>query len=187
MYFHAISSNVKPSIRNISITHLAYITSMYVPVTGVEIIEYIRTHPFKNDVDIQPVNILTLNVPEGYKSFFLNVLRSSVLSSTVKFLRYSLRCTNCYSWGKMWFNLLLPRQNRRHFTEDVFKRRFLNENVRIWIIFHWILFLRVQLTKSTLVQIMAWRLAGDKLIAVRNCFIWSLNFEMWWSVRIIFA
>ena len=30
-------------------------------------------------------------------------------------------------------NTLRPRQNGRHFADDIFKRIFLNENVRIWI------------------------------------------------------
>ena len=45
-------------------------------------------------------------------------------------------------------NTLGPRQNGRHFYDDIFKRIFLNENVRID-------------HKSALVQIMACR-AGDK-------------------------
>ena len=35
-------------------------------------------------------------------------------------------------WIRMWpFNTLRPRQNGRHFPDDIFKRIFLNENVRI--------------------------------------------------------
>ena len=61
------------------------------------------------------------------------------------------------------FNTLRPRQNGRHFPEDIFKPIFLNENV--WIS------LKVSLkfvpkgpinNIPSLVQIMAWRRPGDK-------------------------
>ena len=60
-------------------------------------------------------------------------------------------------------NTLRPRQNGRHFPDDIFKCNFLNENV-------WIL-IKISLNFvpkgpinniSALVQIMAWRRPGDK-------------------------
>ena len=61
------------------------------------------------------------------------------------------------------FNTLRPRQNGRRFTENVFKRMFLNENV--WIS----LKISLQFVSKgpinnipALVQIMAWRRPGDK-------------------------
>ena len=62
-----------------------------------------------------------------------------------------------------YVNTLKPRQNGRHFADDIFKRIFLNEN--IWIP------TKISLkfvTKGSinnipaLVQIMAWRRPGDK-------------------------
>ena len=62
-----------------------------------------------------------------------------------------------------YFNTLRPRQNGRHFPDDIFKRIFLNENV--WIS------LKISLkfvpkgpinNIPALVQIMAWRRPGDK-------------------------
>ena len=55
------------------------------------------------------------------------------------------------------------RQNRRHFADDIFKRIFLNENVRISIQFSW-KFVPKGLVdnKSALFQVMACRLFGDK-------------------------
>ena len=61
------------------------------------------------------------------------------------------------------FNSLRPRQNGRHFPDDIFKCIFLNENV--WI--------RIKISLKfvpkgpinncpSLVQIMAWRWPGDK-------------------------
>ena len=60
-------------------------------------------------------------------------------------------------------NTLRPRQNGRRFADDIFKRIFLNENVRISI--------KISLKFApkgpinnipALVQIMAWRRSGDK-------------------------
>ena len=67
-------------------------------------------------------------------------------------------CTSC-----AYVNTLRPIQNGRHFADDVFKYIFLNENV-------WIL-IKISLkfvpkdpidNIPALVQIMAWRRAGDK-------------------------
>ena len=61
------------------------------------------------------------------------------------------------------FNTLRPRQNGRHFADDIFKRIFLNENV--WISIKLSLkFVSKEVinNNSALVQIMAWRLPGDK-------------------------
>ena len=90
----------------------------------------------------------------------------------------SLRCFTCiygywlyysqhhfYSSGPLFsgFNTLRPRQNKRHFADDIFKCIFLNENVWIPI--------KISLkfvpqgpihNISALVQIMAWRRSGDK-------------------------
>ena len=41
-----------------------------------------------------------------------------------------------------------PRENRRHFADDIFKCIFLNENFEFSLKFHWSLFSRVQLTIS---------------------------------------
>ena len=65
--------------------------------------------------------------------------------------------------GHDLLNTLRPRQNGRHFADDIFKCIYLNENV-------WIL-IKISLTFvsegpinniSALVQIMAWRRPGDK-------------------------
>ena len=64
---------------------------------------------------------------------------------------------------RLGINTLRPRQNGRHFADDIFKSIFLNENV--WI--------RIKISMKfvpkgpinniqVLVQIMAWRRPGDK-------------------------
>ena len=66
-------------------------------------------------------------------------------------------------WLGIWVNSLRPRQNRRHFADDIFKCIFLNENV--WISINISLkFVPKGLINNipALVQIMAWRRPGDK-------------------------
>ena len=60
-------------------------------------------------------------------------------------------------------NSLRPRQNERHFADDIFKGIFLNENVWIPIKFS-LKFVPKGLINNipALVQIMAWRRPGDK-------------------------
>ena len=74
------------------------------------------------------------------------------------------------SWNELvdnnHLNTLRPRQNGRHFTDDIFKCIFMNENV--W--FPIKISLKVVpkgLIKNipALVQIMAWRLQGDKSLS----------------------
>ena len=61
------------------------------------------------------------------------------------------------------FNTLRPIQNGRRFADDTFKRIFLNENIRISIKIS-LKFVPKGLINNipALVQIMAWRRAGDK-------------------------
>ena len=60
-------------------------------------------------------------------------------------------------------NTLRPRQNGRRFTDDTFKRIFLNENVRISIKISLMFVPKGPINNiPALVQIMAWRRPGDK-------------------------
>ena len=62
-----------------------------------------------------------------------------------------------------YINTLRPRQNGRSFTDDTFKCIFLNENVRISIKISLKFVLKGPINNNpALVQIMAWRLSGDK-------------------------
>ena len=61
------------------------------------------------------------------------------------------------------FNTSRPRQNGRRFADDTFKRIFLNENVRISIKISLKFVPKGPINNNpALVQIMAWRLPGDK-------------------------
>ena len=78
----------------------------------------------------------------------------------------------------MWFNLplllticgscrpvntLRPRQNGRHFTDDIFKRIFVNENIWIPITISQKFVPKGSINNiPALVRIMAWRRPGDK-------------------------
>ena len=60
-------------------------------------------------------------------------------------------------------NTLRPRQNGRHFPDDIFKWIFLNENVWISISISLKFVPRDPINNiPTLVQVMAWRRPGDK-------------------------
>ena len=60
-------------------------------------------------------------------------------------------------------NTLRPRQNGRHFTDDIFKCIFLNENAWISLQISLKFVPKVQINNiPALVQIMAWRRPGDK-------------------------
>ena len=61
------------------------------------------------------------------------------------------------------FNTLRPRRNEQHFADDIFKRIFFNENVWISIKISLMFVPKGPINNiPALVQIMAWRLSGDK-------------------------
>ena len=70
--------------------------------------------------------------------------------------------TVAYFMGQL-VNSLRPRQNGRHFPDDIFKRIFLNENVWISIKMSLKFVPRVRINNiPALVKIMAWRRSGDR-------------------------
>ena len=66
-------------------------------------------------------------------------------------------------WKTQWFNTLRPRQNGRHFADDIFKHIFSNENIHILvkILLKFVPMGQID-NKPSLVQIMAWRRPGVK-------------------------
>ena len=63
-------------------------------------------------------------------------------------------------------NTLRPRQNQRHFADDIFKSIFLNENARISLKISLKFVPKVRINNTpALVQIMAWRRPGDKALS----------------------
>ena len=69
----------------------------------------------------------------------------------------------CPGWTLPRINTLWPRQNGRHFAQDIFKCIFLSENVWIPINISLKFVPKGQINDApSLVQIMAWRRPGDK-------------------------
>ena len=65
----------------------------------------------------------------------------------------------------LWINTLRPRQ-KSHFADDTFNRIFVNENVRISLKFSLNFVAKGPINNiPALVQIMAWRRPGDKLLS----------------------
>ena len=75
-------------------------------------------------------------------------------------------CVLTQIWSKfapLGFNTLRPRQNGRQFPDDICKRIFLNQNVRILINISLEFVPKGPINNiPALVQIMAWRRPGDK-------------------------
>ena len=65
--------------------------------------------------------------------------------------------------GSQWVNILRPRQNGRHLTDDIFKYIFLKENVWISITISLKFVLKGLIDNiPSMIQIMAWHRPGDK-------------------------
>ena len=82
-----------------------------------------------------------------------------------------MRVWCCYTFRIKWdmeitiqhFNIVGPRQNGRHFPDDIFKCIFLKENVWISISISLKFIPKFRINNiPVLVQIMAWRRPGDK-------------------------
>ena len=77
------------------------------------------------------------------------------------FVCLPVRVYRCWHWPSI--NTLRPRQNGRHFADDICKCIFVNENVWIPIIMSLKFVPKEPINNiPALVQIMAWRRPGDK-------------------------
>ena len=75
----------------------------------------------------------------------------------------SHQCQSMWIGGHSWGNSWRPRQNRRHFADNVFKCNFLNENVWIPIKISLKFVPKGPINNiPALVQIVAWRRTGNK-------------------------
>ena len=80
-----------------------------------------------------------------------------------RFLRKLFSSVNSYTEPYVCFNTLRPRQNGRHFSDDMFKCIFLNENIWIPIEISLKFVPKGSINNNpALFQIMAWRRPGDK-------------------------
>ena len=127
-------------------------------------------------------DVMTWNSFPHYRPFVKGIHRSPVdflhKDTLMRTFDVSLKLawTNCWTNSRIaddlrrhdiqvtsQFNTLRPRQNGRHFADDIFKCIFLNENVWIPIKISLKFVPKGQINKiPALVQIMAWRRPGDK-------------------------
>ena len=113
-------------------------------------------------------NILGTNLKVKYQNNVFWVTFYKRLTPRIKTFSWNVVsdcewCHHVYSATRSVLNILKPRQNGRHFPDDISKCIFVNENV--WISLKtWVTFVpKVRLNNiPSLVQIMAWRRPGDK-------------------------
>ena len=84
----------------------------------------------------------------------------SISHRTCTWLHCALFCYG-YIIRSLWINTLRPRQNGRHFPDDIFNCFFLNENVSILISLKFVSKGQIN-NVPALVQIVAWQRPGDK-------------------------
>ena len=96
------------------------------------------------------------------ENVWLDHNRNDLVQSHISRSRFKMqRILTYYPW-----NTLSPRQNGRHFADDIFKCIFLNENARIWPKISMMFVPKVRINNiPSLVQIMAWRRPGDKSLS----------------------
>ena len=108
----------------------------------------------------------------------------------------------CVTWPQ-WVNTLRPRQNGRHFPDNIFIFIFLNEDVRVLIEISLKFFPRGPINNiPALVQIMAWCRPGDKPLSAPmmvtlpthicitrpqwvNLYWWKLSEHSMWPLLIL--
>ena len=92
-------------------------------------------------------------------------------SNKISLIRVGWRRQRQLTHSHVWVNrlqsvnTLRPRQNSRHFPDDISKCIFLNENAWILIKISLKLVLKGPINNPALVQIMVWRRPGDKPLA----------------------
>ena len=117
------------------------------------------------------------------------IIKCSGYKNTNPPLVNSLRISTCLGVICWLFNTLRPTQNGRHFTDDIFKCIFLNEDMWISIDISLKFVPKDQINDNpALVQIMAWLRPGDKplsepvmVIYWRLCTSLSLNELTHWD------
>ena len=108
--------------------------------------ERFRDHKFKNTLQLM-ISLIIAIYPVA------SVLRHALMLPTFKIIPNTL----------FHLNTLRPRQNGRHFPDDIFNCIFLNENAWIWIKISLKFVPKGPINKiPALVQIMAWRRPGVK-------------------------
>ena len=110
-----------------------------------------------NQINIKLWDIIIWSMSKVQRCFFkpLQLMSNYILHKTMGIITYPC------------FNKLRPRQHGRHFSDDILKWIFLNENIWISIQISLKLVSRYPINSiPALVQIMAWRRPGDKPLSV---------------------
>ena len=99
-------------------------------------------------------------LPENYIYAHIHTYMYYSHSVWARFVRALFCC--CYDISSLSLDILGPRQNGRHFADDIFKCILLNESFFLFKIFLKFVPEGPSHTIPALVQIMAWRRPGDK-------------------------
>ena len=114
-----------------------------------------------------PYNLWTNTIVYVYRFHNKRNLTTYTLPGDTFYPTLAMQCMFvCAVLHSFNVNILRPSQNGRHFADDTFKRIFMNENVRLSINIS-LQFVPKGLIYNipSLVQIMAWRRLGDKLLS----------------------
>ena len=111
------------------------------------------------------MELLSFEWPKWYW-FQCNVKTTNFAHISRVFSIVFLRCDRFSDTTQTYLNTLRPRQNGRLFPDDIFKWIFWNENIWISLRISLKFVPRVRIDNiPALVQIMAWRRPGDKLLS----------------------
>ena len=105
---------------------------------------------------------------DNYSYFNITLIKYRLaLEDHVPFMESGIHIReDAKSWTSRIINTLRPRQDGRHFPDDIFKCIFLNENVWILNKISLKFVLKGPINNiPALVQLMAWRRPGDKLLS----------------------
>ena len=103
----------------------------------------------------------------GTNTFTLGGNLQALHSSNHDVVAYMTHCVSGCNKTINWVNTLRPRQNCRHFADNIFKCIFLNENEWIWLMISLTFVPKVRINNiPALVWIMAWRRPGDKPLSI---------------------
>ena len=110
------------------------------------------------------IGLLSSQIAVTRSQYFCVCHDSSIIVTCAKFrCGWIARMSTTVKFDLGCLNTLTPRHNYRHFTDDIFKCFFLNENVWISLKMSLKLVLKIRINNiPALLQIIVWRWLGDK-------------------------
>ena len=118
---------------------------------------------YMNETDAFWCFVSVLERPKYLRGYFMDHMARYWRKLTLLSGLHSLEPGDQYKWWGAYLNTSRPRQNCRHFADDIFKCIFLSENA--WVLLKILLKFvpKVRFNNiPALVHIMAWRGLGDK-------------------------